>query len=377
MNDWYELINGLETETPPLDDMTLARVEKRVRAALPRRRKRRALFAAIAAVLVLSACGYAVATGQFSDWFRQVAEDPAEPEASEELLASIGTVIGQSQTVDGVTMTLNGAIRDGNTLLLSLSVDGVPLSQWQADVKTERSWLRASDAFIKSDLLEQHPDLTEEDVNAYLQSIKDFSGKWNFLSLTFFYDRDTDACTLLAQREVTSQKNQVELTLHLEDLSYQVSTISEGKRTTQDISISGPFEVTFTTQQKDATVRYTGRTLLAQRDGYDIYVTGAEVSPFRAKIMYALSVPLSEGQYDFEAIHYATAVDRIRINGEEYNPTTSRGSTLEQDEDGNVRGSAYTGSFDRIVDPAQVEAIRVGGVWLELDTFTFTDTPHS
>ena len=48
------------------------------------------------------------------------------------------------------------------------------------------------------------------------------------------------------------------------------------------------------------------------------------------------------------------------------------GEVVLQDENGNVRGSAYTGSFDRIVDPAQVEAIRVGGVWLELATFTLS-----
>ena len=124
MNEWYDLTNNLDTDIPPLDEISQARIEKRIRSALPRRRKRRALAAVIAAVLVLTACSYAVATGQFSDWFRQVAEDPAEPEASEELLSSIGTVIGQSQTVDGVTMTLNGAIWDGNTMLLSLTMTG-------------------------------------------------------------------------------------------------------------------------------------------------------------------------------------------------------------------------------------------------------------
>ena len=65
-------------------------------------------------------------------------------------------------------------------------------------------------------------------------------------------------------------------------------------------------------------------------------------------------------------------VELARVNGEEFSPTSSHGSTHEQDENGNVRGSAYTGSFDRIVDPAQVEAIRVGGVWLELATFTLS-----
>ena len=134
------------------------------------------------------------------------------------------------------------------------------------------------------------------------------------------------------------------------------------------MTIAGPFEFTFTAQQKDPTVRYTGRTLLAHREGYDIYVTGAEVSPFHAKITYELSVPLPEGQYDSEAIHSATVTDRIRVNGEEYRPANSWGGTIEQDEDGYIRGSAYTGSFDRIVDPTQVEALRIGGIWLELDT---------
>ena len=81
MNDWYDLTNSLDTDVPPLDEVTQAHIQKRVRSALPRRRKRRALFAAIAAVLVLSACGYAVATGQFSDWFWTKA-DPQSPESS-------------------------------------------------------------------------------------------------------------------------------------------------------------------------------------------------------------------------------------------------------------------------------------------------------
>lgn len=367
MNDWYELTNSLDTSVPPLDEMSQARIEKRIRAALPRRKKRLRVIAALAAVLVLSACGYAVATGQFSQWFRQVAEDPAAPEASEELLASIGTVIGQSQTVDGVTMTLHGAIWDGNTMLLSLTLTGenIPRCRWE-QVGVKGSWLHQSETEMRKTLSLQATHMTEEEIDQMVDTILEAPVRFSHLEIISTQDDESGSCCLLVKDESRrSLYESNELVLHLENLEFN------------DMTVTGPFEFTFTAQQKDVTARYTGRTLLAQREGYGIYVTGAEVSPFRAKIMYELSSPLSEGQYDSEAIHYATAVDRIRVNGEEYNPTTSRGSTLEQDEDGNVRGSAYTGSFGRIVDPAQVEAIRIGGVWLELDTFTLTEPPNS
>ena len=361
MNDWYDLTNSLDTNIPPLDEVSQTRIEKRVRSALPRRRKRYWLIAAIAAVLVLTACGYAVATGQFSDWFRQIAEDPAAPEASEELLASIGTVISQSQTVDGVTMTLNGSIWDGNTMLLSLTMTGenIPDYRW-VQVRSEDSWLSASEAQIRKTLPQEMPHLTEAEIDEFVQQyLEHWRPSFSHLEIISTREDEDGSCRILIKDESRrSQYDSNELVLHLENLAFG------------ETNIVGPFEFTFTVQQKDVTARYTGRTLLAERADYDIYVTGAEVSPFRAKITYELSVPFPEGQYDSEAIHYATAVDRIRVNGEEFSPASSRGSTLEHDEDGNVHGSAYTGSFDRIVAPAQVEAIRVGGVWLELDTFT-------
>lgn len=363
MNDWYDLTNSLDTNVPSLDEVTQGRIEKRVCAALPRRKKHLRVVVAIAAVLVLSACGYAVATGQFSQWFRQVAEDPAEPEASEELLASIGTVIGQSQTVDGITVTLHGAIWDGNTMLLSLTMtgEGIPDYRW-VQVRSEDSWLSASEAQIRKTLPLEMPHLTEAEIEEFVQQyLENRRPSFSCLEMSSTQDDETDGCRLLVKDESRrSLYESNELVLHLENLAFS------------DTTVTGPFEFTFTVQQKDVTARYTGRTLLAEREDYDIYITGAEVSPFQAKIMYEFSVPFPEGQYDSEAIHYATAVDRIRVNGEEFSPTSSRGSTLEQDENGNVRGNAYTGSFDRIVDPAQVEAIRAGGVWLELDTFTLS-----
>ena len=41
------------------------------------------LAAIVAAMLLLSACAYAVATGQFSQWFPRLGVDPEAPEVSE------------------------------------------------------------------------------------------------------------------------------------------------------------------------------------------------------------------------------------------------------------------------------------------------------
>ncbi len=367
MNDWYDLTNSLDTNVPPLDEVSQARIEQRIRSALPRRRKRRWLVIAIAAVLVLSACGYAVATGQFSQWFHQVAADPAEPEASEELLTSIGTVIGQSQTVDGVTMTLHGAIWDGNTMLLSLTLTGenIPRCRWE-QVGVKGSWLRQSETEMRKTLSLQAPHMTEEEIDQMVDTILEAPVSFSHLEIISTQDDESGSCCLLVKDESRrSLYESNELVLHLENLEFN------------DMTVTGPFEFTFTAQQKDATVRYTGRTLLAQRDGYDIYVTGVEVSPLRVKITYETFLPLPEGQYDFEAIHFATMTDHIRVNGEEYRSSGSWSGSIEQGEDGYIRGSSRTGSFDRIVDPAQVEALRVGGVWLELHDFTLTENPVS
>ena len=122
MNDWYDLTNDLDTEVRPVDELAHARVVRLAKTALPRRWKKRWVAAALAAVLLLSACGYAVATGRFSDWFWNYSQDPQAPEGSEDLLAGLGTVIGQSQTVNGTTITLDGALWDGNNLVLSIMV---------------------------------------------------------------------------------------------------------------------------------------------------------------------------------------------------------------------------------------------------------------
>ena len=74
------------------------------------------IAAIVAALLLLSACGYAIVTGQFTDWFPRLGFDQEHPESSEEALARMGTVIEESQTVNAQTFRRRRSIpRPGST----------------------------------------------------------------------------------------------------------------------------------------------------------------------------------------------------------------------------------------------------------------------
>lgn len=98
-------------------------------APLRGRRVNWRLAALIAALLLLSACAYAVATGQFSQWFPRLGTNPQAPETSEEVLTRTGTVIGQSQTVGDTTATLNAAVWDGAQIYLSFTIESSSLPE--------------------------------------------------------------------------------------------------------------------------------------------------------------------------------------------------------------------------------------------------------
>ena len=80
------------------------------RTGIYRKRLNWRLIAIVAALLLLSACAVAAATGQFSQWFTWFGVNPTAPEQSEEVLRRTGTVIEQSQTVGDTTVTLNAAV---------------------------------------------------------------------------------------------------------------------------------------------------------------------------------------------------------------------------------------------------------------------------
>ena len=80
------------------------------------------LAAALLALTTLSTAALAYSEpAQFSDWLLSAA---GNPQGAKEVLASVGTVLGQSQTVNGVTLTLEGAVWNGKLLQLSFDIQG-------------------------------------------------------------------------------------------------------------------------------------------------------------------------------------------------------------------------------------------------------------
>lgn len=362
MNEWYALASGLETDVPPLDEASVARVEARVRAALPRRRKRRWLAAAIAAaVLALSACGYAAVTGQFSQWFWNLA-DRDEPEADEDLLASMGTVIGQSQTVDGVTATLNGALWDGETLVLSLTLEGegVP-ADYRTYVQTEDSWLCSSRAQTAAVWQETHPYADEAELDAlldkYFETVKDlWRGKFTCLP-----GQQSGACSLQIQADCASALETKELELHLENLTFQ------------DAALQGPFDFTFTVERRFPEVVREGSVLLEQENGLTLHITKVTLTPLRAAVDFEVLEPVPDSQFPSD---FAVSIGGLCVDGEtvRYGNDSFWGT---RSEDGEVSGRLMRGPFQQVVDPSAVTGVLLGDLLLDLDSFTLSPLPDA
>lgn len=364
MNEWYPLVNHLDTAAPPLSEPAMARIEQRVRGALPRRRSRRWIAALIAAVLALTACSYAVVTGQFSDWFWTIA-DSRTPDASEELLSSMGTIIGQSQTVDGTTVTLHGAIWDGENLLLSLTLnsDCLPTDRW-TDMETTDSWLRVPREQMKESLREFYPDAGEAELDAMLNSYLEVNSGLTSSEIQYIFKRRTQTHVLQVQIPFSSTRSSVDLELHLENLKFRGPTIQ------------GPFDFSFTVERRASEVVYEGSAILRQENGPAFHITKVTLSPLWVKIDFQLSESMTEEQLQSHWIF--AAIDSL-CAGEDVIPfTPSKSSVMLRLDDSGIAesGTLDCGPFYQVIDPAAVDAIELDGWLLDLETFTLSQLPE-
>lgn len=348
MKDWYELVNDLETTVPPLDEVT----QKRILHRVVRPRKRRlTLVALIAAVMMLTACGVAVVTGQFSHWFRNISEDIGAPEASQTLFEELGTVIGQSQTAGSITMTLDGALWDGEYLFLSLSVDGLEGDGAFMDKFTSLdSWLTGSKAFMYGQVREAYPHMTDEEIEAYWGALASLRRP----GITYIPDRETGEHRLLVQQALGGER-ETELTLHLENMEL-------GKET-----IAGPFEFTFTVSPKPMTQVYTGDVVFECGSLPAIRITEVRMDPFKAEL-------------DFTTVDETVKIDlkdikagTLMARGEETDGGNNSGLRTVTDMAGHTDHTLSCGPFRQIVDPRTVTAVKINDTWLELSQFTLQE----
>ena len=266
------------------------------------------LAAIVAAMLLLSACAYAVATGQFSQWFPRLGVDPKAPEVSEEVLSRTGTAIEQSQTVGDTTVTLNAAVWDGTYIYLSFTIESPSLPEdLQAYtplhtgdcrlIMRQDQWEEYMTNRVKEDCANQNmtPEETEEAVRAALEEGARKDVLWLFWPET----REGNVLsfqvnTSLYSRWFTETKRP-ELTLHLEN----IATYADGKGESiidengyaqnpgpGEIVIPGPFDLTFTLEEPILPIRYERADVEMVLTDIPLRFTGFELSTTELSAAY-------------------------------------------------------------------------------------------
>ena len=367
----------------------------------PRRMNWR-LIAIAAALLLLSACAVAVVTGQFSQWFPTIWMDPKAPEVSEEIVSRMGTVIGEPQTVDGASVTLNAAVWDGQELRLSLTAEVPDLPE---DFSSEAPFydlecrLRLAEdqreAYLRKEIARSHAnshiDLTEEELEELVQSHLEYPDDPDFHSVVRAARQEDGTLILQVMAALFDYVEDPELTLHIENLAtYKVevgddgiftsSQAPDGTVTTDheinDPFLKGPFDFTFTLDKKLSPISYEG-DIDATYENIPLRVSKITVMAFQVCANVDLLALLDPTGEDPDKLHISLEQNlAMSLNGlwtEDGEYVECIGGTafsVEQDgkTDGEMRGNPV-----HVIDPAQVTAVCIGGKRVELSELTRLD----
>lgn len=383
---------------------------RRREAAGPRRRRRLdwRVIAIAAALLLLSACAYAAATGQFSQWFPRMGADPRDPEISEEVLSRTGTAIEQTQTVDGVTAALNAAVWDGNYLHLSLVVTapGIPgevtkdtslyTEECSISMDEERwkEYVRKDEERFFSDMGDDSRDLLEQSIQNRLDMGQ--TGYWNHISLLNFplVGREGDTLTFEAWMTFKDYLERPELKLRLKNIATYVDGKGDrviwhdGKRTGPgpDVPIlKGPIDFTFALENPILPLHYRGAVPITLNN-VPFRFTGFEISVFEMDLDYEVTAPVEMlraeeydelerlGQLDPDKLYDRDVtrglhqmIQGLWTGDGGYVDLSQRGggSSVLTSPDGTCDGSVNV-SFPHPIDPAAVTAVNLNGARVEL-----------
>lgn len=379
------------------------------RQARPGARKRLdwRLAAIVAAMLLLSACAYAVATGQFSQWFPRLGVDPEAPEVSEEVLSRTGTAIEQSQTVGDTTVTLNAAVWDGTYIYLSFTIESPSLPEdLQAYtplhtgdcrlIMRQDQWEEYMTNRVKEGCANQNmtPEETEEAVRAALEEGARKDVLWLFWPET----REGNVLsfqvnTSLYSRWFTETKRP-ELTLHLEN----IATYADGKGESiidengyaqnpgpGEIVIPGPFDLTFTLEEPILPIRYEGAGVEMVLADIPLRFTGFELSATELSADYAavnpedlpkpgpdLSPEENDRRFQADVAVYRAVQDSIR------GLWTEDGKYVDlSNSESSGSGGYASHSYPYPINPATVTAVDIAGTRVELGELERTTEPVS
>lgn len=358
------------------------------RTGIYRKRLDWRLIAIVAALLLLSACGYALVTGQFTQWFPGIWMDPKAPEVSEEIVSRMGTVIGEPQTVDGTSMTLNAAVWDGQELRLSLTANipdlpenfssdaafydmecGLGLAENQRETYLRRE--------IAQSHANGHVDLTEEKLAELVQSSLEDSYLFS-LSPRFRMARQEDGNLIIqVYASLYDYVENPELTLHIENLAtYKVeegdsgifvSEIDPDGTVTTDHELNepflrGPFDFTFTLDKKLSPIRYEG-DINATYENIPVRLSNITIMAFQVHAEGEILTRIDPTSVSMEQ-SIAMGINGLWTEDGEY--VECVGAAMLGVSEGGQADCEMHGNPLHVVDPATVTAVSIGGKRVEL-----------
>ena len=363
-----------------------------------RRRLDWKLVGLAAALLLLSACTAAAFTGQFSQWFPWLGVNPDAPEASEDIMARMGTVIEQSQTADDMTVTLHAAVWDGETLRLSMTAEKPDMPEAWSEELWRGSWIYWEECrfSMRRDQLEDYTrrevesryaemDLPPEKLEQMAQEqlagdLFTFQQSFNLIR------REGDKLFFEATLPLADYVERPELTLHIETLAtYEegkgtVVTAGGGERTGPGpdvVFLNGPYDFTFTLDKKLQPVIYEGEAALTAEN---IPLEVSRIKLTASAVEVDCWSPASI-QYLFSPDEEAGDPDRTYVKEEQAQAMGPQGLWLEDGSyvDFSEMRKSFTMAetldgtagrlscrYPHVVDPYAVTAVNLGGTRMEL-----------
>lgn len=326
-----------------------------------------------AAILITAGCAVVHSDVSFTEWFQPITLREMEDSEAEVILKDMGTVIGQRQTVDGVTVTLDAAVRDEKNIILSFSVETEEELQIHGGMgESEESWMHGE--WNLEEWKEQGgSDMTEEEFQQMYQSAEEELKHLNKLQFLCAASENTGYRILLAGR-IPSENTK--LRVHLEDVNFS------------DVSLKGSFDFTFTAERRAQSTVYAGDIPLKTESGEGYRVKRVSISPLMTgeieivtdRDLFAeesMEAPWNdefvfdgiriEGGLEFESVRTERTIDGTNV-------------TLRRDRNFSEKASVARNnvilrrSVDQVfIDPTKVEAVNIGGVWLDLDRMVMDD----
>ena len=350
--------------------------------------KKRIVSLLLATVTMLALCTSALAysePAQFSDWLASAA---GSQEAAKEALASTGTVLGRSQTVNGVTLTLEGTVWNGKLLQLSFDIQGADIpkdipsgttlnrdsSQITMPEDQRRVYLSEHEEAVEKLLTEAGmltKSSTQAERDADIQS--QLSRGEPRLMHRFQLIRGGGKETLMMTVPGLDYVDQPELTVHLENLAiYRKGDIywtrpDDGFK--RVFTLSGPYDFTFTLTKRLQPRLYKG-PMDVTVNGIPIEIEEITVTAFGAKVGYEAKREDTTGK-QLEPIRLTGVWTKdgkfVKAAGGGENRTFDALKDVA-----NAQG-LVSNSHSGLLDPTDVTAVCLGDIRIDLNKLTLLE----